>query len=885
MRLDGNDPPAQVTTRLSPAWNYALAGVGLAAAYALLAKLSLHVSAIPDATAFWPCTGLVFAAAALWGPRFWPAILAGGLIAYAVGDAPLGAVMALALGNAFQLAAAGLLFERFSIGPDAFDTPTRVGKFALVAALLAIVAASVAVAALSLLGYADATDFSSAWLRWWIGDLTGALLVAPVVVLLVRGGMARVARVAPPRMLEFAATLVAAAAIGLLVLTPLVDVPQRAALTFLVVLPLLWAALRGDQLTSAVTALVVASCAVSGSLFEASPFGPSAQTFWPLAMLLLAVPLLSLFLSAHVAVGRSEKRRLRARLVQRDAQLLRAERLANFGTFTWTIPAGRIALSERLLQIHGLPAEDAESTVDEWIARVHDDDRARVREQLGEAVAACQSFEISYRIVQPNGNVGCLQSSGEVIADPRGKPICVLGCCQDITEFKAAEEAVSKTEQAYHRLVERVRDFAKRNASERREAQTALEQAREQLAQSQKMEAVGQLTGGVAHDFNNLLTIVVGNLEIAQRTLDNWTDGARDRVRRLVTNAMRGAQKGTALTQRLLAFSRRQPLDPKVLDLNKSLAGMSEFMRRSLGETIKLEMIGADGLWRIEADPVQLESAILNLAVNARDAMPKGGKLTIETSNVFLDEAYCRKTGDLVSGEYVEIAVGDTGEGMSEKVVQHAFEPFFTTKVVGQGTGLGLSQVYGFVKQSGGHVEIASELGRGTMVTIYLPRLHGDFRDQQAEESQVSADETADTILVVEDDHDVRAYVGEILRELNYRVFEAHDSEAALTLLDRKDVQVDLLLSDVVLPGMNGRQLADELKRRQPAVKVLFMTGYARDAIVHDGRLDPGVQLIQKPFTKDDLAARVKGILSEQTPAASELRRPAPLQIVHTNPH
>jgi PAS domain S-box-containing protein len=882
MRLDGNDPPAQVTARLSPAWNYALAGVGLAAAYALLAKLSLHVSAIPDATAFWPSTGLVFAAAALWGPRLWPAILAGGLVAYAIGDAPLGVVMALALGNAFQLVAAGLLFDRFSIGRDAFDTPMSVGRFALVAALLASVTASVGVAALSLLGHAEAADFSSAWLRWWIGDLAGALLVAPVVVLLVQGGMARVA---PPRMLEFAAMLVAAAAIGLVVLTPLVDLPHRAALVFLLVLPLVWAALRGDHLTSAVAALVVASCAVSGGLSEGSPFGPSAPALWPLAMLLLAVPLLSLFLSAHVAVGRSEKRRLRARLVERDAQLLRAERLANFGTFVWTIPAGRIAWSERLLQIHGLPAEDAESTVDEWIARVHEDDRARVREQLGNAVAACQSFEISYRIVQPNGNVGCLQSSGEVIADPRGKPICVLGCCQDVTEFKAAEEAVGKTEQAYHRLVERVRDYAKRNASERREAQTALEQAREQLAQSQKMEAVGQLTGGVAHDFNNLLTIVVGNLEIAQRTLDNWTDGARDRVRRLVTNAMRGAQKGTALTQRLLAFSRRQPLDPKILDLNKSLAGMSDFMRRSLGETIKLEMIGADGLWRVEADPVQLESAILNLAVNARDAMPGGGKLTIETSNVFLDEAYCRKTGDLVSGEYVEIAVGDTGEGMSEKVVQHAFEPFFTTKVVGQGTGLGLSQVYGFVKQSGGHVEIASELGRGTMVTIYLPRLHGEFRDQQAEESQASADETADTILVVEDDHDVRAYVGEILRELNYRVFEAHDSEAALTLLDRKDVQVDLLLSDVVLPGMNGRQLADELKRRQPAVKVLFMTGYARDAIVHDGRLDPGVQLIQKPFTKDDLAARVKGILNEQTAAASELRRPAPLQIVHTNPH
>jgi CheY-like chemotaxis protein len=296
-------------------------------------------------------------------------------------------------------------------------------------------------------------------------------------------------------------------------------------------------------------------------------------------------------------------------------------------------------------------------------------------------------------------------------------------------------------------------------------------------------------------------------------------------------------------------------------------------------------MVGADGLWRVEADPVQLEASILNLAVNARDAMPRGGKLTIETRNVFLDEAYCQRAGELASGEYVEITVSDTGEGMSPKVLQHAFEPFFTTKVVGQGTGLGLSQVYGFVKQSGGHVEITSQVGTGTTVTIYLPRLHGDFRDLQVDEKHAPDDETADTILVVEDDHDVRAYVGEILRELNFRVFEAHDSEAALNLLDRKDVHVELLLSDVVLPGMNGRQLADELKRRQPAVKVLFMTGYARDAIVHDGRLDPGVELIQKPFTKDDLAARVKAILYEQSVPETEPRRPASLQIVHTNQH
>jgi PAS domain S-box-containing protein len=881
MRLDRDDFLAQVA-RLGPARKDAVAWVGLAAAYAGLAALSLQVFAIPDATAFSPSTGLVFAAAALWGTRVWPVILAGGLLAYALGEAPLGVVTTLTTINALQLAAAGLLFDRFSIRRDAFDTPAGVGKFALIACLLAAVGASIAAVALRLLGYADWGDVGQAWLRWWISDLAGALLVAPIIVLLARRGMGPMERL---RLLEFAATLLAAAVVGL-VLTPLGDVPHRPALAFFVPLPVLWAAIRGDRLTSALAALIIASCAVLGGLAGASLFGPSAEAFWPLAMLLVAVALLALLLSAHVALALREQGRLQAHLDERSTQLLRAERLANVGTFLWRIAPGRVAWSERLLQIHGLPLADAESSFDDWIARVHENDRASVKERLDHAVAHSESFDLGYRIVQPDGSVRALQGSGEVVAGDDGKPACVLGCCQDITELRAAEEAVGRTEAAYRRMLDRVRDYAARNASERREAQTALEQAREQLAQSQKMEAVGQLTGGVAHDFNNLLTIVVGNLEIAQRTLDNWNEGARERVRRLVTNAMRGAQKGTALTQRLLAFSRRQPLDPKILDLNKSLAGMSEFMRRSLGETIKLEMIGADGLWRVEADPVQLEATILNLAVNARDAMPKGGKLTIETSNVVLDEAYCRRAGDLVAGEYIAITVSDTGEGMSPNVLQHAFEPFFTTKVVGQGTGLGLSQVYGFVKQSGGHVEIASESGTGTTVTIYLPRPHGDFRDQHAEENHVPDDETADTILVVEDDHDVRAYVGEILRELNFRVFEAHDSEAALTLLDRKDVHVDLLLSDVVLPGMNGRQLADELKRRQPAVKVLFMTGYARDAIVHDGRLDPGVQLIQKPFTKDDLAARVKGMLSEQPPVApppSDPLRPGPLQVVHTN--
>ena len=390
------------------------------------------------------------------------------------------------------------------------------------------------------------------------------------------------------------------------------------------------------------------------------------------------------------------------------------------------------------------------------------------------------------------------------------------------------------------------------------DARRELTQAREQFAQAQKMEAVGQLTGGVAHDFNNLLTVIVGNLDIAQRYLESSTEGQAERLRRVINNAMRGAQRATIITQRLLVFSRKQPLDPKPLSINALLEGLTDFLRRSLGETVALDIVAGDGLWQVKADPIQLEAAILNLAVNARDAMAEGGKLTIATSNSFLDEAYCRQHEELVAGEYVQIAVTDTGKGMSKDVLERVFEPFFTTKQVGQGTGLGLSQVSGFVKQSAGHIEIDSEPGEGTTVKIYLPRVPGEVRHEQTALTDAAPADVAQTILLVEDDHDVRAYVVEILRELHFRVLEAHDADSALGILDRNDVEVDLLLTDVVLPGMNGRQLAEEVRLRQPGISVLFMSGYSRDAIVDQGRLEPGVEMMQKPLTQEILADRIR---------------------------
>jgi PAS domain S-box-containing protein len=419
---------------------------------------------------------------------------------------------------------------------------------------------------------------------------------------------------------------------------------------------------------------------------------------------------------------------------------------------------------------------------------------------------------------------------------------------------QAMQREIEERKRAQEALVE-LNATLEQQVTERTEQLRKNEDA---LRQSQKMEAVGQLTGGVAHDFNNLLQIIIGNLDTLQRNLP--AESAR--LQRAARNAMTGAQRAATLTQRLLAFSRRQPLDPKPLDVNLLVNGLSDMVHRTLGETIAVETVLGAGLWRVEADPAELEAAIINLAVNARDAMSNGGRLTIETSNAHIDEAYVASHTEVVPGQYVAVAVTDTGVGMDAKTVAQAFEPFFTTKAVGKGTGLGLSQVYGFVKQSGGHVKIYSEIGHGTTVKVYLPRLATQGAGEEDIDPGPSPEAAKEeTVLVVEDDDEVRAYSVDSLRELGYRVIEAHDGPSALRLLERQP-RVDLLFTDVVLPGgLTGAQVAAQARTLRPALRVLFTTGYARNAIVHQGRLDKGVQLIVKPFSFSDLAAKVRDVL------------------------
>jgi PAS domain S-box-containing protein len=482
-----------------------------------------------------------------------------------------------------------------------------------------------------------------------------------------------------------------------------------------------------------------------------------------------------------------------------------------------------------------------------WLLSVHPEDRARIEREDNEVARTRRAFQFEYRLRGADGTYRWMLESGIPRFDENGEFDGFIGSVVDVTQHREAEQVLRRSNAELEALVaQRTEEFRK---------------AEEALRQASKMEAIGQLTGGIAHDFNNLLTVVIGNLDSVQRRAG---EAASDRLKRAADNAMAGARRAAALTQRLLAFARRQPLDPKPTDLSRLVSSMIELLTRTLGERIEIQTVVGAGLWRVEIDPNQLESALLNLALNARDAMPEGGKLTIETANTFIDELYVAKTGEIAVGQYVMLAVSDTGVGMSPDVLARVFEPFFTTKPVGQGSGLGLPQVYGFVKQSGGHIKVYSETGSGTTVKIYLPRLS---RDVEEEAEPVEAEPLVDgshdeTVLVVEDEAAVREYSCEILRELGYRVLEARDGNQALVVLEREP-NINVLFTDVGLPGMTGKELADKAREMRPGLKVLFTTGYARNAIVHHGRLDPGVQLLVKPFTYEALAARIRGILDE----------------------
>jgi signal transduction histidine kinase len=536
-----------------------------------------------------------------------------------------------------------------------------------------------------------------------------------------------------------------------------------------------------------------------------------------------------------------------------------AQEAGGLGIFEWRVRTGMVRLSPKLQTLYGLI--DFDGRYQTWLSYVFREDVVRITNALEDAFAT-QRTEIvdEFRIVRPGETAPrWMEARSIIFYDSKKRPRRVVGVCVDVTDRKRALMQLRA-------FAETLEDRVKARTRELEAENEARKKAEDSLRQAQKMEVVGQLTGGMAHDFNNLLTIVMGGLEIIERQMTALpASPALQRIGRARELALEGVNRAAKLTERLLAFSRRQPLSPQPVEPDKLIAGISELLRRTIGETISLETIAAEDIWGTHTDPNQLENALLNLAINARDAMPNGGSLTIETENCHLDTAYAAAAEEPIApGQYVMIAVSDTGTGMDAATMEHAFEPFFTTKDVGKGTGLGLSQVYGFVRQSAGHIRIYSEPGHGTTVKIYLPRYFGT-RQARAIAARTRNTERAtgtECILVVEDDDSLRAYTTEILRDLGYDVAEAAHAAAALLVLEEEARTIDLLFTDVVMPGgMNGRQLADEALARRPGLKVLFTTGYSRYAIGDHNQLDPNLQLIGKPFTIDALATKVRGIL------------------------
>ncbi len=542
-------------------------------------------------------------------------------------------------------------------------------------------------------------------------------------------------------------------------------------------------------------------------------------------------------------------------------------------------PSGRIVFGnpqvERILGHPVLMSANPDEYV-EWVSYHPDGRQVEGREYpLARALAGKVRPALKARYRRGDGTLVWMQFVGAPIRDEAGQVTGAVVATLDVDEAeRAVQERARFAERLEQEVQERTGQLEVALARLRVEAEHRA-QAEEKLRQSQKMEAVGQLTGGIAHDFNNLLTIVIGSLDLLRRRLGDA------RQLRHVDNALEGASRAATLTQRLLAFSRQQPLAPKALDVNKLVQGMGELLHRTLGEQVEVETVLAGGLWQANVDPNQMENALLNLAVNARDAMedvPGVRRLTVETANAYLDDAYAALHPEVVPGQYVMVAVSDTGPGMAPGVTERVFEPFFTTKPVGKGTGLGLSQVHGFVKQSGGHIAIYSETrpgagaGQGTTVKLYLPRYRADAGRLPPPVPQPPAEgQPGGLVLFVEDQDGVRLFGIEALRDLGYTVLDAADAPTALRLLD-SNPGIVLLLTDIVLPGMDGRHLAEEARRRLPGLRVLFTTGYTRNAIVHNGRLDPDVDLVTKPFTIATLAAKLREVFARPAPEAGAIK-------------
>ena len=947
--------------------------IAVSIAYFILARLGLRLASInPSASPIWPPTGLALAAVLLGGVRVWPAIFIGAFAANAATAGTLETSALIALGNTLEAVVGGFLIARWSPNSDTFASPAGVAKFAAVCfAPATIIGATIGVGTLYVFGLAPFEKLAPVWITWWLGDVAGALVVTPVIVLWARS-LASGARVEAPELGEVAAVLGLTIAVGAAAFSPLLPLSEYTSpLGFLAILPLVWAALRRGPRDTATVALILTAFAIWATINHAGPFGQLGmnESFLLLLTFMISVTVPSLALSADAGIRRATEDDLRRtkieldrRVIERTAaladlniQLTEAQRLANLGSWSWDIKANKVSWSEQLMDIYGVTAQTAPSKVEDFVGFLHADDRERVQANIAKALEGGGSdFRHEERIVRSDGAVRHLQSVGEVVRDESGAPIRMLGVCLDVTARHEAENALRDSEQNYRFLLKGVRDYAiytldgegrvngwdegsarikgysageimgrhidifltdedraaglgeqalgkaiergqfdgqswvvrkdgsrffasfvvdatRNDAGEligfailvrditiQHEAQLALEQTREQLAQSQKMEALGQLTGGIAHDFNNLLMIVSGYAQILQKRLHEQKDTH-------AVEAIRAAAgRGERLTRQLLTFSRRQQLMPVVVDLRQRIEAVRDMLAPSLGGTVDFVCDVAPDVWPVKADLGELELALVNMAVNARDAMPNGGSITLQARNVVLQPG--SSVGSL-TGDFVALALIDTGTGIEPDTLARVFEPFFTTKAVGKGTGLGLSQVHGFANQSGGAATVTSEPGKGTVVTIYLPRTQTEAEQAAGDNEILPGAPAQGTVLVVEDSREVAEVTTALLEQLGYRVVRAENAAEALRHLEQ-GIAFDLMLSDIVMPGaMDGMALAQLCRERFPELPVLLVSGYSEAARAADGHFD----ILRKPFEMTALENAID--LSFDKTRRDELRR------------
>ncbi len=518
-------------------------------------------------------------------------------------------------------------------------------------------------------------------------------------------------------------------------------------------------------------------------------------------------------------VMRLDLRRRAARSASQksESNLKDTQRVARLGGWEWMLDSGEIQLSDEAARIFGLSEVSGVVTFEQLLQVVHPSDREVVRSALKATMEGSKPCLLDHRVTQPGGKIGFVQVRAEAALDRDGKPERLVGMVQDTSEHVRLQQ---------------------------------------QLTQAQKMEGIGRLAGGVAHDFNNLLTAILGYTDMAMRSVDPSSTTYKH-----MSHVRQAGERSAALTQQLLAFARKTIVEPKVVNLNDTLLGMDKILRRLIGEDIEIVTVAARELWSARVDASQLEQVVMNLAVNARDAMPGGGKLTLETGNVILDAEYCASRPEVSPGEFVLLAVSDTGTGIPDSAKSHLFEPFFTTKERGKGTGLGLATVYGIVKQANGHIGVYSEMGRGTTFKIYLPRTQAPRETRHITGSLESIVGGHETILLVEDEPLVRGLAAETLKSQGYAVLEAANGEEALGVAANHDGEIDLLLTDVVMPRMSGKKLAEALAKSRPRTAVLYISGYTENAIVHHGVLDAHVEFLPKPFSHVALARKVRDLL------------------------